>query len=219
MFAVTHPDYIREKARSLRISKRLTIDEIAERLALPRTTIFHWVRDLPVSRSSFDPSRAAAARRRAIESTRTKHRLLREAAYNEGRHVFDALSRDPTFRDFVCLYLAEGYKRNRNRVSICNSDPAVVMLGARWINQLSARKVIYSVQYHEDQDLRTLQRFWSALLRIDPDRVLLQRKSNSKRLTGRHWRSQHGVLAVTTSDTYFRARLQAWMDLVRSSWA
>jgi hypothetical protein len=34
------PAYLREKAQELRGKKRLTIDELAERLALPRTTIY-----------------------------------------------------------------------------------------------------------------------------------------------------------------------------------
>ena len=37
---MTHPDYIRQKALRLRTEARLTIDEIAERLALSRTTIY-----------------------------------------------------------------------------------------------------------------------------------------------------------------------------------
>jgi hypothetical protein len=34
MFAMAYPTYIREKARQLRRDKKLTIDELAERLAL-----------------------------------------------------------------------------------------------------------------------------------------------------------------------------------------
>jgi hypothetical protein len=47
---MAYPPYIREKARSLRVERRLSIDEIAERLALPRTTIYYWVSDLPLGR-------------------------------------------------------------------------------------------------------------------------------------------------------------------------
>ena len=91
-------------------------------------------------------------------------------------------------------------------------------LGARWINRLSARKVTHAVQYHADQDLAALQEFWGGLLEIEPERVTLLRKSNSNRMEGRSWPSEHGVLAVGSSDTYLRARLQAWMDLVRAAW-
>lgn len=46
---MTHPDYLRVKARELRAERKLSIDEIAERLALPKTTVFSWVRDIPCS--------------------------------------------------------------------------------------------------------------------------------------------------------------------------
>jgi hypothetical protein len=31
----------------MRVERKLTIDQIAERLALSRTTIYYWVKDLP----------------------------------------------------------------------------------------------------------------------------------------------------------------------------
>jgi DNA-binding transcriptional regulator YiaG len=45
--AMTYPPYLREKARELRRSEALTIDEIADRLAVSRTTISFWVGDMP----------------------------------------------------------------------------------------------------------------------------------------------------------------------------
>jgi hypothetical protein len=53
---MAYPAYVREKARELRIERRLSIVEIAERLALPKTTVFYWVRDIPLGR----PRRAHA---------------------------------------------------------------------------------------------------------------------------------------------------------------
>lgn len=119
---MAHPIYVREKARSLRVEKHLSIDEIAKRLALPKTTIYYWVRDLPLGR----PQRANRGQRKGNRAMRVKYRLRREAAYEQGRAEFAELAVDPLFRDFVCLYIAEGYKRSRNAVSICNSDPRIV---------------------------------------------------------------------------------------------
>jgi hypothetical protein len=210
---MAHPAYIREKARELRVERRLSIVEIAERLALPKTTVFYWVRDIPLGRSRRDNPDTGA---RAMQS---KFRLLREEAYREGRESFPALSAmDRTFRDFVCMYIGEGHKRNRNRVSIANADPRVVMLATRWLRALSRNKLQFSVQYHADQDLRELSEFWASTLGVDPQDIRLQRKSNSGRLGGRNWRSRYGVLTVTTCDTLFRARLQAWMDCVQEQW-
>jgi hypothetical protein len=116
------------------------------------------------------------------------------------------------------MYLAEGYKRSRNHLSIGNSDPSVVLLATRWLRVLSRNKLEFSLQYHADQDLRQLSAFWGAALGIDPADVRVLRKSNSGRLSGRAWRSRYGVLTVRTCDTQLRARMQAWMDCLRESW-
>jgi hypothetical protein len=214
---MAHPAYLREKARALRVERDLTIDEIAERLKLSRNTIFYWVRDLPLRRAR-GGAWPESARRRGNATVRNRYRLLRQQAYEGGLLSFDRLAVDPVFRDFVCLYLAEGYKRNRNVVSVCNSDPAVVRLVDRWICRFTRNRVGYSIQYHVDQDLESLSRFWADQLGIDPARIRLQRKSNSGKLAGRTWRSEHGVLEVSVGDTLFRAQLQAWMDRLRDAW-
>jgi transcriptional regulator with XRE-family HTH domain len=211
---VAHPTYIREKARQLRRDKHLTIDELAERLVVSRTTAYYWVRDLPI------PITAAQslAQRRASKSTRRQALALREAAYAEGLKWFAFFSVDPLFRDFVCMYIGEGYKRCRNTVAICNSDPAVLRLAKPWFDLFSRNPITLSVQYHADQSLSGVQAFWGAELGVSPSSVKLQRKSNSGRLSGRVWRSEHGVLAMSVGDTYFRAELQAWMDCIRDEW-
>jgi len=213
VFALAYTPYLREKARTLRVDARLSILEIGERLALPKTTIYYWVRDLPLDhprRENPHPGTNAMQR---------KYKLLREAAYEEGRRSFSVLAAsDPTFRDFVCKYIGEGSKRNRNVVALGNSDPAVVKLATRWLQELSRNGLTFWVQYHADQNLRELTRFWGATLGIDPASIRLQRKTNSGQLGGRTWRCKYGVITVRTSDTLLRARLQAWMDYVEEQW-
>jgi hypothetical protein len=215
---MTYPAYIREKARTLRVQHKLTLDAIAERLSLPRTTVFYWIRDLPIDRKP-NTQWPQSARAKASRHIRAKYARLRENAYRAGLHSFHALSRDePSFRDFVLLFMTEGFRRNRNVVSIANSDPATVELGAHWLLLLSRRKLTYSIQYHADQNLAALRGFWGNRLGIEPSSIVLQRKSNSNGLKGRNWRSQFGVMTVCTHDTYLRARLEAWMDCLRREW-
>jgi hypothetical protein len=208
---------MREKARELRHMRQLTIDEIAERLAVSRTTVFFWVGDMP------RPERCVAnakppPHRLGNDAMRAKHRRLREKAYREGMDSFDQLKGRSGFLEFVTLFIAEGYKRNRNVVSIANSDPAIIVFVAAWISELSRNKLNYSVQYHADQDLRALRRFWGEQLGVGPSQIRLQRKSNSNQLKARTWRSKHGVLTVATNDTDLRARLQGWVDCLRQRW-
>jgi hypothetical protein len=212
---VAHPAYVREKARELRVERRLSIVEIAERLALPKTTIYGWVRDIPLQR----PRRANPGQRKGNRGMRRKYRELREAAYAEGLDSFQSLcASDPTFRDFVCMYIGEGYKRSRNAVMLSNSDPRVAVLAARWLRALSSKTLRFSVQYHLDQDPQKLAEFWASTLSVDLAEIRMQPKKNSGRLRRRTWRCKHGVIAVAAWDTLLRARLQAWMDCVQSQW-
>jgi hypothetical protein len=211
---MTYPPYLRDCARRLRREKHLTLDEITERLALPRGTVWSWISDLPLGR----PPRASLGAQLGNAAMQAKYRKLREDAYAQGLAEFDELALVPTFRDFVVLYIAEGYKRSRNVVAIGNSDPRVVSMAARWLNALAHRPVTYAVQYHVDQDLDELRGYWGGLLGIPPTAVQMQRKSNSGQLAGRTWRSPHGVLTVRACDTLLRARLQAWIDNVKAAW-
>jgi hypothetical protein len=117
----------------------MSIVEIAERLALPKTTVFYWVRDLPLGRPRRDNPHAGS------RGMQTKFRMLREEAYEKGRQSFQTLSsNDPTFRDFICMYIGEGCKRDRNRVSIGNWDPRVVTLATKWLRALSSKAQVLS---------------------------------------------------------------------------
>jgi hypothetical protein len=209
---MTYPAYLREKARALRSDRCLSIDEIAMRLSLPKTTIYYWVKDLPLGR---DRRSSPLPGTRAMQR---KYRKIREAAYADGAERFDQLAADPTFRDFVCLYMAEGSKRSRNVVAICNSDPSIIKLAVRWMREFASNRIRYSIQYHADQDVRKLKAFWANELGVDTEAIRVQRKSNSNRLTGRTWRSPWGVLTVRSTDTAFRARLEGWMDCLRETW-
>ncbi len=215
---MAHPAYLREKARAMRVERKLTIDELARRLAPSRTTIYYWVRDLPIPGSGPGGGWPESARRKGTRAMQRKYGLLREEAYREGLESFEELDADPTFRDFVCMYIGEGYKRNRNRVALGNSDPAVIELATRWIRNLSQKPLHFALQYHADQSLDELQVFWSTVVDSERRSIRSQRKSNSSQLAGRTWRSRHGVLSVIVHDTLLRARIEAWMDCTRASW-
>ena len=216
---MTHPPYLREKARWLRTERKLSLDEIAERLALGKTTVWYWIKDLP------DPAikhRMTPGRQRALAAASTtnkaRFKALRDAAYERGREEFAELDAESGFRDFVCMYIGEGYRRSRNTVALANSNPAVIKLANFWICRFTSNKVTYSFQYHADQDPDDLVRLWSTYLDVDPGLFRNQRKSNSGQLAGRNWRSAWGVLTVGVGDTQLRSRLQGWMDRVQEEW-
>jgi len=55
-------DHLREKAIQLRTQHHMTLEEIMERLALPKTTIYYWIKDIPIPRTE---KQTEAQRKRA----------------------------------------------------------------------------------------------------------------------------------------------------------
>ena len=106
---MTHPLFLRQKVRAIRLEEQLTIDQIAARLGLSRSTIYQWVRDMPIAESGSGGAWPDAARRKGNKVMQSKYRALRDAAYREGLWRFDRLAGGwRNFRDFVGLYIAEG---------------------------------------------------------------------------------------------------------------
>ena len=63
---MSHPLYLRERARELRQHRQMTLDQLIRCLSLPKTTIY-WIRDLaqpPASSEEQELSRRSYCERR-----------------------------------------------------------------------------------------------------------------------------------------------------------
>ena len=207
--------HLKEKAIVLRKNGK-SLNDISEMLSLNKATVYYWIKGekLPTTDKQRESARAAGI------ATKKKHDTLRQEAYREGEKEYVSLIAQPTFRDFVVLYLTEGYRRTRHAVSLGNSNPQIVKLAHYWMSRLKnpKRPLDFTVQCHVDNDENEIRKFWADVLGIQPSRVKITRKSNSGELSGRQWRSVNGVLTVRVSDTYFRSRVDAWMTLLQQEW-
>lgn len=207
--------HLQQKARELR-RRGGSLTQICGQLALGKSTVHGWIRDIPIPPTPFQSEQ----RRRAGQANRRKHARQREEWYAEAYQQAPETLRDARLRDFVVLYAAEGYKRNRNQVCICNSNPAIMRLAHRCIRHLSKNQHLeYQLQCHVDNDERTVRQYWADVLEVPAGRIKVIRKSNAGGLKGRQWRSEHGVLTVRVGNTELRCRIQAWMDYLQQDWA
>lgn len=211
-----YPAYIKQKAIELRTQKNMTLDEIVDHLKLPKTTVYGWIKHIPIPRTHAQ----TVAQQQKAELIRVKHEKIRHLAYQEGLEEAPELMMNPLFRDFVSLYIAEGSKTQRNMVEIGNSDAAVMKMSTYWIRKYMnpERAIEYRVQIHADHDEDEIKEYWATILNIQPEQVKVMRKSNSGKMTKRNFRSVHGVLSVRVSDTHFRSRLGGWIDYLKKLW-
>jgi hypothetical protein len=111
---MAYPAYLRERASELRVTKKLSLDEIAERLALPKTTVHYWIKDLPLGRER----RWSKGQRKGNAKMQANFRRRREAAYAKGVAEFDELAELPTFRGVELLRYRRSWSAScRSRIA------------------------------------------------------------------------------------------------------
>jgi AcrR family transcriptional regulator len=194
----------------------MSLDDITARLNVPRTTVYSWIKDIPIARTE----KQHAGQKAGTAAMSAKYAARRLEAYNVAYAQAGELLSDRQIRDFVILYLAEGNRKTRNSVGVGNSNPAIIRFAHLCMRRLSSNPhFYYSFQYHADQDPAELKQFWSACLGIEPQSIKAIPKTNSGHLKGRRFACEYGVFQVQVGDTSFRARLQALMDSVQDQWA
>ena len=220
-----HPAGLKEEAVHLRTTQGLSIGEIAEALGVSKGTVHYWVKgaatggEVSAERQAVRAERRKAAQRAGTASMQAKYAALRQLAYEQGRSAAQELLADQQIRDFVILYLAEGFRKTRNEVSLGNSNPHIIRFAHECMKRLAAnRHFYYSFQYHADQNPDELKLFWASYLGINPQQITAVRKTNSGHLKGRRFACEYGVFRVQVADTQFRSRLQALMDALEQQW-
>lgn len=203
-------EVFKEKAIQLRKSN-MSLDEISTSLNINKTTVYYWIKDIEAHILRRPCTRAASIRTRNIWAER------RQAAYDQGLKEYPELLKMPFFRDFILLYICEGYKRNRNSVSMVNTDPQIIRRSFNTMKLLTDKKPGFLLQLHLDNDQKESTTFWGNLLNIDPSEIkVFVRKTN---MTNRTGRLPNGIFCFRYNDTFFRSRIQAWIDCIKKEWS
>jgi len=205
--------HLKNKAIEFR-NKGMALDDIVNHLAMSRTTVYYWIKDISISRTEKQQKQVIKAAR----AQRTKYKTMRDDAYKQGIDEANDMLKDRDMRDFVILYIGEGSRRDLGTIAVANSNASVIKFVQTMFFKMTDKDLNYLIQYHVDQDLDKLKIFWSKVLKIDKEKIKLQRKSNSGKMAKRQWRSEYGVLTIRFYDTYLKCRLNAWMDTLRNEW-
>jgi len=195
----------------------MSLTDICERLGMGKTTVWYWIKDIDVKITQ--THRQTRAQKIGSQSNKRKCATRRQQWYDEAMTSVKHDGLTDELRDFVVMYMGEGFRRNRNVVKICNSNPTIMLMSHRVMRRESEKhRFEYALMYHTDNDISMLQNYWSKLLGVNPKQIVPSLQSNSGKLSKRQWRCVHGCLHISVNDTKFRMRLQAWMDYITEQW-
>jgi transposase-like protein len=126
----------RAEARRLRREEGRSVKEIARLVAVSRSTVSLWVRDIELTSQQHAAllirNPAYNGQRNGWAANVERGRLRRRRFQLAGRRRVGQL--EPLYVAGCMLYWAEGGK-SRNRVELTNSDPEVIRLFARFLRQ------------------------------------------------------------------------------------
>ena len=154
----------RDKARDLR-SKGKSYSEIKMLLGVSKSTLSLWLKDMPLSKEQIRSLRDLNPKR--IENFRATMKAKRDArlhsAYRQAEKNISRLSEKELFMAGLFLYWGEGTKSSRGKISIANTDPAVIRFFLRWVSSLGVPREEIKIKLHvyADMDIEKEIKFWS----------------------------------------------------------
>lgn len=168
----------KQKAIELRKLGR-TFGEISKELGTPKGTLSGWLKNttlLPSALRRLDAektSRNQASRTIAVASNKRRRTAYLDGLEMTNAHLAVELANPNVAKiTLAALYLCEGTK-NRAAITFGNSDPRIIALFLRLLRQcypLKESKFRCTVQCRADQDVPSLERFWSETTAIHPSR-------------------------------------------------
>src|SRR4051812_23941679 len=139
--------HLREKAVELRM-KGFTLNEIVEKLSLSKTTIYYWIKHLKIE---FHNTKNQSKALKLVQIANSKKfKKLRDEAYEQGLKDFNDLLKINTFRDFIIIYLTEGFRKSKNTAQVTNSNHNIINITKKWFEKFSSKKPFYQLQYYKD---------------------------------------------------------------------
>ncbi len=206
--------HLKEKALELR-AKNWTLSQICKALNVNKTTAYYWIRHTKrITNSPLQKKCLQTASR--VNKNNAKN--ARDKAYNSQFVIAEYALQNKSTRDFVICYMCEGYRKTRNTVKICNSNPSIVKLSYNWMIANTTNKLRINLTYYEDHDIQQLLSFWCNLLEVEKSSIHFRLKINAGKLKGRNMCSQYGLISIVTHDTVLRSKLQALIDVINADW-
>ena len=199
----------KELARNLRRQGK-SVKEIAEMVGVSKSTVSLWCNDILISK---------LVKRRIIQKNlinirkgaliagenRKKERLERVNYYKSlGMDKVGSISKRELFLIGAALYWAEGGK-NQRRVVFINSDPRMILLWVKWLENcfnIKKERLICRLEINEKykESVTKLEEYWSKIISVSKEQFtkVSLKKSKTKKVY-KNDSNYKGSLQITVS--------------------
>ncbi|PIR57619.1 MAG: hypothetical protein COU71_02940 [Parcubacteria group bacterium CG10_big_fil_rev_8_21_14_0_10_38_31] len=213
----------REKAIKLRLEGK-SYSQIKEVLNVAKSTLSYWLKDYPLSEEKIkelrDKNPIRIEKYRATRAKQKKDRL--DEVYKEERRkkLLPSSKRD-LFIAGLFLYWGEGGKTVESRLTVSNTNPAVIKFFVKWLNEcldVSLANIKIYLHLYNDMDIKKEIEFWVRELNIPQKqfRKPYVKKSSSKRINYKI-RFSHGTCNAMVGDVRLTERILINLRIIEDS--
>lgn len=162
---------LKEKQKALRLRKSgKSYSQIKQLVGVSKSTLSYWLKNMPLSDDRVKMLRDWNANR--IEKFRNTMRQKREdrlsKTYSEEKIKILPLSERELFLAGLFLYWGEGGKTAEARLTISNTNPAIIKFFIRWLGLFKVPKSKLRIYLHlyKDMHIKKEMIFWAKILDI-----------------------------------------------------
>lgn len=220
--------YLEKKLRAQELRKKgLSYLEIQKIVDIPKSTLSGWCRDVAITEEQalrlFKNKLKGAARGRIIGAKRQQAKRLNEIKdmLTAGKSEVGRLSERDKFIAGICLYAAEGTKRDKV-CNFANSDSLLIKFMADWFRRfchVREEKLRGSLWIHDNLNWKKAISYWSKLVAIPRSQFykpyIAKNKTDSQKI--RKNIHQYGVFSINFSDAKIHRKIMGWIAGVLSS--
>lgn len=200
--------------------QNVSYKEIAKQMNRPEGTIRRWLAPYNLFGDVKEYLRECC--KKGNTKLVQKYELLRKECYDLAKKNANKDLEDYLLRDFINIYIGEGDKRNRDRVSIVNSDPKIVLLSLIAIKKYflkEGKNITLGIRYYkENNNEQELLEYWKQITNNDPVINYKTYLQPTVKATGHNNSNKFGLVFVAIHDTYAKQKMDAYMDYLKEEW-
>lgn len=185
--------------------------QIKQEIKVSKSTLSNWLKNYPLTR---DQIYNLSHNDKSTEKYRTTMQLKREKQllgyYDEAKLTLPPISKRELYLAGLLLYWDEGSKANRYRVSISNTDPAVLKFSIYWIVhalEVPKEKIHIDLHLFSDMNIHAACEYWSKELKIPIIQFSKPYIKQSKKTAIDHKGFGHGTCHVRVNDTVLHEKI------------
>lgn len=209
----------KEKAIKLRL-KGASFSQIKESIKVSKSTLSYWLKDYPLSEKrirelrDFNPKRIERYRATRL---RQKQERFNKAYQEEKKNLLPLTKRD-LFIGGLFLYWGEGTKTSEARLSVSNTNPAVLKFFITWLRKVfnvPLKKIKIYLHLYSNMSIKREMDFWSKTLSIPLNqfqkpyiKISSSKNINHKGVFG------HGTCNIIVGDARLREKVLANLKII-----